>query len=182
MTEILAPLDAAQLSRWLDVRLDGDRALDPNELRRLARRIGRERWIWAPHARHEQHERLSVLLHRRDALDVWLICWLDAQETGLHDHDRSAGAFYVCEGALVEDVLRVDRGGALRTEAHRVLSGTSRGFDGGHVHGVRHLGIHPATSLHVYSPALRGMGHYEADAGGVLRRTHRSYGDVAFEP
>lgn len=182
MTQILAPPDDAQLSGWLDRRLDGDRALDPGEIGRLARRSGRERWIWAPLARHERHERVTVLLHRRDALDVWLLCWLDSQETGLHDHDRSAGAFYVCEGALVEDVLRVESTGTFGLEAREARSGSSRSFGSGHIHGVRNLGLRPATSIHVYSPALRGMGHYEADPGGGLQRVHRSYDDGPIEP
>ena len=45
----------------------------------------------------------------------------------------------------------------------------------------RHLGPGPATSIHVYSPALRGMGHYEFGAGGV-RRVQRTYDDGALEP
>ena len=57
----------------------------------------------------------------------------------------------------------------------------ARGFDVGHVHGVRNLGPDPATSIHVYSPALRGMGHYELGSGGV-RRVQRSYDDGALEP
>ena len=182
MTEVVAQRTDTAFVRWLDRRIDGRRTLESNELRQLARRLGRERWIWGPHARHEDHERVTVLLHRQDALDVWLLCWLDTQETGFHDHDRSAGAFYVCEGALVEDVLRVDRDGTLRTDTREALSGTSRSFGSGHIHGVRHLGSRPATSIHVYSPALRGMGHYETDADGALQRVHRTYDEGPVEP
>ena len=95
-----------------------------------------------------------MLLHRRDALDVWLLCWLDTQETGLHDHDRSAGAFYVCEGALAEDVLRVESTVDPRREreaARAVASdGTSMAFR-----------LAPATHDlgHVYSPASAASGH-----------------------
>ena len=60
-------------------------------------------------------------------------------------------------------------------------AGASRAFDVGHIHGVGHLGPGPATSIHVYSPALRGMGHYELGAGGV-RRVQRTYDDGALEP
>ena len=102
-------------------------------------------------------------------LDVWLLCWLDVQETGLHDHDLSAGALYVCGGTLVEDVLRFSASGSLGTARRQLHAGASRAFDVGHIHSVSHVGVAPATSIHVYSPALRGMGHYEwvAEACGA---------------
>ena len=131
--------------------------------------------------RHDRHERYTVLLHRREQLDVWLLCWLEVQETGLHDHDLSAGALYVCDGTLVEDVLRFNSSSSLGTARRRLRAGASRAFDVGHIHGVGHVGPAPATSIHVYSPALRGMGHYELGAGGV-RRVQRSYDDEALEP
>src|SRR5690242_5226810 len=106
MTDLLTTSKPAQLSHWLDQELDGDLALQPRDLRFLAERIGGAPEFWMSHVRHDPHERHSVLLHRRDQLDVWLLCWLGLQETGLHDHDRSAGALYVHEGTLVEDVLR----------------------------------------------------------------------------
>ena len=123
-----------------------------------------------------------MLLHRREQLDVWLLCWLDVQETGLHDHDRSAGALYVCEGTLVEDVLRFNSSELARHRAaaaavpERAEASTSATFTA-----CGNLGPGPATSIHVYSPALRGMGHYELGSGGV-RRVQRSYDDGALEP
>jgi len=181
MTELLTHPAHGQLAPWLDEEVAGDRDLTPDELRLLAERIGREPALWRPQVRHDPHERYSVLLHRREQLDVWLLCWLDVQETGLHDHDRSAGALYVCDGTLVEDVLRFNSSSSLGSARRRLGAGTSRGFDVGHVHGVRNLGPDPATSIHVYSPALRGMGHYELGSGGV-RRVQRSYDDGALEP
>ena len=181
MTELLTSPTDRQLARRLDEEVADDRDLTPGELRRLAERIGSEPGLWRPRVRHDPHERYTVLLHRREQLDVWLLCWLEVQETGLHDHDRSAGALYVCEGTLAEDVLRFNSSSSLGTARRRLGAGTSRGFDVGHVHGVRHLGPGPATSIHVYSPALRGMGHYELGSGGV-RRVHRSYDDGALEP
>ena len=46
---------------------------------------------------------ISFQLYRDPHLDLWLICWLDAQDTGYHDHDVSSGAVYVCDGTLHED-------------------------------------------------------------------------------
>ena len=181
MTALLTSPARGELAGWLDEELPDDRDLTPTELRLLAGRIAGEQGLWRPHVRHDPHERYTVLLHRREHLDVWLLCWLEVQETGLHDHDLSAGALHVCEGTLVEDVLRFNSSSSLGTARRRLGAGTSRGFDVGHIHGVRHLGPEPATSIHVYSPALRGMGHYELGSGGV-RRVHRTYDDGGLEP
>jgi hypothetical protein len=47
-------------------------------------------------------------------------------------------------------------------------------FDGAHIHDVRNGGASPATSIHVYSPPIRRMGHYSL-AGGQMRREPVSY-------
>jgi len=181
MSALLTNPARGELARWLDDELPDDRDLTPVELQLLAGRIAGEQGLWRSHVRHDPHERHTKLLHRREHLDVWLLCWLEVQETGLHDHDLSAGALHVCEGTLIEDVLRFNSSSSLGTARRRLGEGTSRGFDIGHIHGVRHLGPEPATSIHVYSPALRGMGHYELGSGGV-RRVHRTYDDGALEP
>ena len=181
MTELLTHPAHRQLAPWLDQEVADDRDLTPDELRLLAERIGREPALWRPQVRHDPHERYSVLLHRREQLDVWLLCWLEVQETGLHDHDRSAGALYVCDGTLVEDVCASTRPARSAAPGGGWVQERAEGFDVGHVHGVRNVGPDPATSIHVYSPALRGMGHYELGSGGV-RRVQRSYDDGALEP
>ena len=50
-------------------------------------------------------------------------------------------------------------------------------FDAAYIHGVRNETDVPATSIHVYSPALWRMGHYEADENGVMRRVAMTYAD-----
>ena len=57
-------------------------------------------------------------------LDVWLICWDNAQDTGYHDHDRSSGAVYVCAGMLCEDSFHRDDDGWMRerTREHNCRS------------------------------------------------------------
>ena len=50
----------------------------------------------------------------RPDLDVWLICWDNAQDTGYHDHDQSSGAVYVCAGMLCEDSFHRDDDGWMR--------------------------------------------------------------------
>jgi len=48
-------------------------------------------------------------------------------------------------------------------------------FDAAYIHGVRHAGGPPATSIHCYSPPLWRMGYYDADEGGALIRSSLSY-------
>jgi predicted metal-dependent enzyme (double-stranded beta helix superfamily) len=178
MSLLVARPEAAptELDRWfLQDELGQDGPLDLDALRSIAARVGGRPRLWRHAVRHDENERRATLLHRSRNLDVWLICWLDFQETGLHDHDRSAGAVHVCKGALIEDVLSLETSGALRARPHERSAGTTFGFGGSHIHGVRHAGTRPATSIHVYSPALLSMGHYEVTADGGLERIVRSY-------
>ncbi len=59
--------------------------------------------FWKRFVRHDPSTRHFIQLYRDPHLDLWLICWLDAQDTGYHDHDVSSGAVYVCDGTLHED-------------------------------------------------------------------------------
>ena len=125
--ELAAALEDAALELWIDSEeLDGERILTPEALSVLAGAIGRDERLWRQHARHEHDVRFTQLLHRQANLDVWLLCWLGAQETGLHDHEVSAGAFYVCEGRLVEDILLADASGSVRTEVQAARAGARR--------------------------------------------------------
>ena len=57
--------------------------------------------------RHDPTRRHYEELVRDAHLSVWLINWTDAQDTGFHDHDVSAGAVAVVQGRVVEERLRV---------------------------------------------------------------------------
>jgi len=139
------------------------------ELELLAEQIASAPAVWQEHVRHERDRRVYLELHREAHVDVWLICWDARQETGLHDHDRSSGAVKVIEGTLLEDFLAADGDThiGLQTVAHPAGGGFS--FDATHIHDVRHDGGPPATSIHVYSPALWRMGHYALGARGLGR-------------
>jgi hypothetical protein len=152
------------------------RDLTVAELELLAEQIAAAPTLWQQHVRHERDRRFYAELHRESHVDVWLICWDAAQETGLHDHDRSSGAVSVVEGTLLEDFLAADGDGhiGLQTVAHRAGGGFS--FDATHIHDVRHDGGPPATSIHVYSPALSRMGRYALGPRG-LGRVSLSYLD-----
>jgi hypothetical protein len=170
------PLSSASEPAWL-ARLPAGRDLDRDELRALARAIGDERGSWQEQVRHEPERRHFVQLHRDPNVDVWLICWTNQQETGLHDHDVSSGAVHVCSGSLVEDRLE-SRDGVLHRASIVRPAGRTFDFDSSHVHCVRHPdGAAPAVSIHVYSPALWRMGYYEIGPDGLLRRSSISHAE-----
>lgn len=165
------------LVSWLSQRLPADQDLDPAACVRLAAEIGREEALWRGFARHDPDARFYHQLYRDPNVDVWLICWMHRQDTGYHDHDRSSGGVYVCEGTLWEDYFQRGDDGWIRERTRKHAAGGSFRFDATYIHGVRNEGRDPATSIHVYSPALWRMGHYEPDEQGVVRRIAVTYAD-----
>jgi hypothetical protein len=165
-----------QLRDWIHARVTAGENLTREQLSSLAVALGHEPRLWTEHVRHDPSTRHFVQLYRDANVDVWLICWLDAQDTGYHDHDLSSGAVYVCEGTLCEDYFYRDAGGWIDVRTRERSAGEVFDFDGSSIHGMRHAGGPAATSVHVYSPALWRMGYYEAGEGG-LRRTSITYAD-----
>ena len=169
------------LAPWLTGRLQPDLDLDRPSLRALAIEIGRDESLWRTLVFHDTATRHYQQLYRDPNVDVWLICWTAEQGTGYHDHDRSQGAVFVCEGALYEDSFRREPDGWIREHSTRHEAGDSFDFDASYIHGVRHAGGAPATSIHVYSPALWRMGHYEPNDQGVMGRIAMTYADELLE-
>jgi quercetin dioxygenase-like cupin family protein len=139
--------------------------LQPAELATTLRTWADKEHDWAPLVRHDQAERTYQLLHRDADVEVYLVCWMPGHDTGFHDHDHSAAAITVVEGAITEERLAItgavkrtlDKGGTV-TIAREAI------------HRVRHAGQQPATTLHAYSPPLQRVGTYEvADDGALLR-------------
>ena len=87
---------------------------------------------------------------------------------------RSASA----RGSLFEDWFRIEEDGWVREKTTVHEAGGSFDFDAADIHGVRHPGAtrRPSTSIHLYSPALWRMGHYEPGPRG-MRRTGITYAD-----
>jgi hypothetical protein len=112
---------------------------------------------WAHQVRFDLTERFYVRLRRTDDVEVWLICWDIGQDTLLHDHGGSVGAFTVVRGSLFEDFGAVDRPG-LRTRRHS--AGDTVGFGAGYLHNLVNVGTEPTVSVHAYSPPLRSMNFY----------------------
>jgi len=168
----------SDLASWLADRLHADRDLSREQLDELAVKIGLAEGLWRPFVSHNVETRFYQQLYRDPNVDVWLICWVGGQNTGYHDHDRSSGAVYVCEGQLCEDYFQRGEDGWIREQTQVHPTGGHFHFDAADIHGVRHPGgQETSTSIHVYSPALWRMGHYEPDERGMLRRIAVTYAD-----
>lgn len=133
------------------------RALSPQELRDLVTEIAADRPSWTGLVRFDLTERFYVRLRRSDDVEVWLICWDIGQDTLLHDHGGSVGAFTVTRGALVEDFGVIERTG-LRTRQHTAGDTVAFGVD--YLHNLVNVGTKPTVSIHAYSPPLRAMNFY----------------------
>lgn len=166
------------LAAWLRERVPADTDLDRPAMARLVADVVAAERFWRPSVRHDHEMRFYRQLYRDPNVDVWLICWVEGQSTGYHDHDRSSGAVQVCEGTLFEDWFRVEEDGWVREKTTEHAAGGRFDFDAADIHGVRHPGADaaPATSIHVYSPALWRMGHYEPGPRG-MRRVGVTYAD-----
>ena len=105
----------------------------------------------------------AILLWRSDTSEAWLNTWWQARDSGFHDHDGSGGGVHVIAGEVLCESLRID-GGRVVT---RYGAGTAFSFAGDAIHRVDHLD--GAVTVHVYSPPLRSIGHYEL-VDGELRR------------
>jgi predicted metal-dependent enzyme (double-stranded beta helix superfamily) len=122
--------------------------------------------LWIDHVVHDPGRRQYTELLRDRHLAVWLICWMDDQDTGYHDHDVAAGAVAVVSGRVREERLTI--GGGPRRQVFR--AGERFSFSAADIHRVRHAGEDPAVTLHAYSPPLLRMGAYVVEPDGVLVR------------
>ena len=125
--------------------------------------------LWAPLRRHDPDERTFGLLHRDEEVELYVVCWMPGHDTGFHDHDESAAAIIVLEGALVEERLALT-GTVDTTLAEGDLVTIAREA----IHRIRHAGDAPAVSLHAYSPPLQRVGTYEVAENGALLRHPRA--------
>jgi predicted metal-dependent enzyme (double-stranded beta helix superfamily) len=114
---------------------------------RIAAEVARDRDRWAHLLRYDPDERFAALIESTGDVEVWLLSWLPGQQTDLHDHAGSAGAFTVVSGILTERVIR-----GTSEVAHPVIVGRTRVFGPNYVHHVRNDGVDPAVSIHVYRP------------------------------
>ncbi|WP_028643952.1 cysteine dioxygenase [Nocardioides sp. URHA0020] len=148
------------------------RVLDPQELLAWVRELAAKPELWAEHVRHDTEGRHFVSLHRDADIDVWLLCWNTEDDTGWHDHDTSAGAVAVTQGAVVENRPRLGGEPASRT----IEAGRAFAFGPDHIHRMAGA-VDGSVSIHAYSPPLWRMGQYSISSSGVMRRYSVSYAD-----
>ena len=149
------------------------RDLNEAELLAFVHALSQRPAAWSGLVEHDPDRRRYAPLLRDEHLAVWLICWMDDHDTGFHDHDLSAGAVSVVEGAVREDRLVLGGGTVSRVAA----AGESFSFSAADIHRVMHAGAEPAVTLHAYSPPLWRMGAYEIAPTGELRRHSVSYAE-----
>ena len=165
-------VDIADVAGTLSLEDLPARDLDLDELRTVAATLAADPARWSHLVGFDDDERVYVSLHRDAHVDVWLMCWTPANDTGWHDHDISSGAVAVVAGELVENNLALGTTG-IET---RVRAGTAFCFGPDHIHRLNGA-TDGSVSVHAYSPPLWRMGQYAVTDDGVLRRVSVSYAD-----
>ena len=148
------------------------RQLERAELEALVNELAAQADRWRGHVSFVADGRHYVSLYRDDHLDVWLLCWRHADDTGWHDHDISSGAVRVVEGALIESSPRIGGEPFART----IPAGTTFSFGPDHIHRLAGRNDQ-SVSIHAYSPPLWRLGQYSISDDGVMRRISVSYAD-----
>ena len=106
----------------------------------------------------------AMLLWRNESSEAWLNTWREPRDTGYHDHDGSCVGVHVLEGVASNEPLVI--GGPPRSSTYG--AGESFSFPGSGIHRMDH---EPgAVTIHVYSPPLRVIGHYDLVDGALQRR------------
>jgi hypothetical protein len=106
----------------------------------------------------------ATLLWRNESSEGWLNLWWRPRDTGFHDHDGSCVGVYVIEGRARNEPLVV--GQPRRVSEYQ--AGECFAFPGSGIHRMEH--DQGAVTIHVYSPPIRALGHYEVDEGELRRR------------
>jgi hypothetical protein len=114
----------------------------------------------------------AELLWRTEHSEAWLNTWWEPRDSGFHDHDGSGGGVYVVEGSATTEGLSIGQ----PRRVCPVSAGDAFSFDGDAIHRVDHH--RGAVTIHVYSPPLRSIGHYDI-VDGELHRTPCSPDDAS---
>ena len=154
-----------QNQRMLDrTRLEAlavsDRDLSPEECATAARAAADAIDVTAL----ERHGEGSFeLLWRSNHSEAWLNTWWEPRDTGFHDHGGSCVGVFVIEGRARNEALVV--GGARHVNEYE--AGDSFSFHAAGIHRMEHDA--GAVTIHVYSPPIASIGHYEIVDGELHR-------------
>jgi Cysteine dioxygenase type I len=148
------------------------RHLDQSELRDLVDRLAAEPALWDGHLQFSAGERHYESLYRDDHVDVWVLSWVEDNDTGWHDHDTSSGAVRVVTGVIAESNPRFG-GDHLVSE---MPAGTTFSFGPDHIHRLSTV-LDGSVTIHAYSPPLWRLGQYAVSESGLLRRSAVSYAE-----
>ena len=144
----------------LDALAASARALSPEECAARARSAAD---LVDLAALEQDGEGSFELLWRTDHSEAWLNTWWEPRDTGFHDHGGSCVGVHVLEGRARAEALIVD--GPRRVTEYRAGESFSAPATG--IHRMEHEA--GAVTIHVYSPPLTVIGHYEV-IGGELHR------------
>ena len=137
-----------------------DHVLSPEECAALARSAAELVDLAALERRGEGS---FELLWRNEHSEAWLNTWWEPRDTGFHDHGGSSVGVYVLEGTARAEALAV--GGPRRIVDYRAGESFSSPVTG--IHRMDHDA--GAVTIHVYSPPLSVIGHYEVVDGELHR-------------
>jgi hypothetical protein len=148
------------------------RDLTRDELRALVNDLATRTEVWRHEVAFSGDARHYACLHRDDHVDVWLLCWTRTNDTGWHDHDISAGAVRVVQGAINEHNPRIGGEHAQAT----IGDGGSFHFGPEHIHRLT-AARDDTVTIHAYSPPLYRLGQYAIGEDGLLTRVSVTYAD-----
>jgi hypothetical protein len=137
-----------------------DRDLGPDECEDLAREAA---GLVEVSMLERGGEGSFTLLWRTAHSEAWLNTWWEERDTGYHDHAGSCVGVHVLEGTVRNEALLI--GGPRRIREY--VAGESFSFPGSGIHRMEHE--RGAVTIHVYSPPIREIGHYDV-VDGELRR------------
>ena len=108
----------------------------------------------------------AVLLWRDEHSEAWLNLWWQPRDTGYHDHAGSCVGVHVIEGRAWHEPLTIGKPPNAREHG----PGESFWLPGEGIHRMDHQA--GAITVHVYSPPIQAIGHYDLHDGQLRRTQH----------
>jgi Cysteine dioxygenase type I len=105
----------------------------------------------------------AVLLWRDAQSEAWLNLWWQPRDTGYHDHAGSCVGVHVIEGRAWNEPLTIGEPAVPREYG----PGESFWLPAEGIHRMDHQA--GAVTIHVYSPPVQAIGHYDLHDGRLCR-------------